>query len=108
MKRVYSHPDLTIVQLVKHQLDNHGIEAVIRGEYAAAVAGGGAGLEAWNELWIVDDSRDGEAAEVIQRMFEEPAVQEGEPWTCPGCGEEVEATFELCWNCQAVRPETAA
>lgn len=24
-------------------------------------------------------------------------------WSCVKCGEEVEDTFELCWNCQANR-----
>ena len=26
-----------------------------------------------------------------------------EPWTCPGCGEEVEGQFAQCWNCGAVQ-----
>jgi hypothetical protein len=26
-----------------------------------------------------------------------------ETWTCPSCGEQVEADFDLCWNCQTPR-----
>jgi DNA-directed RNA polymerase subunit RPC12/RpoP len=26
-------------------------------------------------------------------------------WTCPACGEQSEANFGACWNCQADRPE---
>ena len=108
MKRIYSHPDVGIVQLVKNELENRGIEAIIQGEHAAAVMGGGAGIDAWNELWVVDESRVGEAAGVVQRVIDESAKIEGEPWTCPKCGEEVEASFAMCWNCGEERPEKAA
>ena len=28
----------------------------------------------------------------------------GATWTCTGCRESNEATFEVCWNCQTVGP----
>lgn len=108
MKRIYSHPDVTIVHLVKNELANQGIEAVIQGEHAAAIIGGGAGIDAWNELWVVDDAREQEAAAVVQRVIEKSSVPEGEPWTCPNCGEAVDAPFDVCWNCGAERPKQAS
>ena len=24
-------------------------------------------------------------------------------WTCPGCGEEIEAGFDACWNCGVIK-----
>ena len=97
-----------MVHLVKNELENCGIEAVIRGEHTAAVFGGGAGIEAWNELWVVDESRMKEAAGVIQQVIERPAKQEGDPWTCTNCGEEVEPPLDVCWNCGNERPVAAA
>src|SRR5690554_3346737 len=37
MHKVYSHPSEAMVHLVKSELENHGIETVVRGEHAAAV-----------------------------------------------------------------------
>lgn len=31
----------------------------------------------------------------------------GAEWTCSGCGESNEATFEVCWSCQTVAPGSA-
>jgi predicted RNA-binding Zn-ribbon protein involved in translation (DUF1610 family) len=43
------------------------------------------------------------------RNFEaEPEFEAGNPqdyWRCPNCGEIVENDFELCWNCECVKPE---
>ena len=104
MKRIYSHPDETIIHLVKNELANRGIEAVIRGEHAAAIVGGGAGIDAWNELWVMDEARLHEALSVIERVIEKSPVQDGAPWTCPRCDEVVEASFDVCWNCGAEGP----
>lgn len=106
MQKIYSHPDLAIVHLIKNELENRGIEAVIRGEHAAAVLGGGSGIEASNELWIVDEDRIQEAAQVIQNEIEHSPTEEGEPWTCPRCGEELEPQFAVCWKCGQERPGT--
>ena len=34
-----------------------------------------------------------------------PDYGEGIPWDCPACGETIDGSFEICWNCQAPRPE---
>lgn len=28
-------------------------------------------------------------------------------WKCPQCGEEVEGSFDICWNCETARPVPA-
>ncbi len=30
-----------------------------------------------------------------------------EIWKCRGCGEEIEAQFDTCWNCETPRPDPA-
>lgn len=114
MQRIYSHPDVGMVHLVKNELENRGIEAVVRGEHLAGVIGGGAGIEAWFELWVVDDARVQEAAQIVQAAIAqatEAAEGEdvpGDPWTCPQCGEEIEPPFAVCWSCGQARPEGEA
>lgn len=105
MRRIYSHPNLAMVQLAKNELDNRGIHSVIQGEHLATVIGGGAGFDAWVELWVNDDDRVEEAVSVIQESVESEGAEEGRPWTCSSCGETIEAQFDLCWNCGANRPE---
>ena len=108
MHRVYSHLNPALVQLVKNELDQRGIGAVARGEHLAAVAGGGAAAEAWHALWIADGARLGEAAEVVRAVIGDEAEEVPEPWTCPQCGEEVEGTFAVCWNCGHAPPAAGA
>jgi hypothetical protein len=48
------------------------------------------------------------AADVL-RTFEAPAdVADGTEWFCPRCGAEVDAGFDVCWSCEAVRDEHAS
>lgn len=105
MRKIYTHPELAMVQLAKNELQNRGIDSVIRGEHLASVAGGGASFDAWVELWVVDDARLQEAAQAIQETFEHTAEEAGKPWTCPNCGETIEPQFAVCWNCGHKRPE---
>jgi len=106
MKRIYSHPNLGVVHMLKNELEHHGIETAIPGEHGAAMFTGGAAFDAW--LWIADDARLDEAAGLIQRVIEEPATHEDASWRCPTCGEEVDAPIEMCWNCGEAHPEQAA
>ena len=105
MRKIYSHPDMAIVQLVKNELENRGIKSVIRGEHLAAVAGGGASMDAWFELWVMEDERLQETARVVQEFIEHDDVEGAEPWRCPDCGEKIEPQFAVCWNCGRARPE---
>jgi predicted amidophosphoribosyltransferase len=45
-------------------------------------------------LWLIQ-----RAAQEIERVRAQPESY----WTCPECGEEVPAHFDLCWNCEAPR-----
>ncbi len=104
MRKIYSHPDLGIVHLLKNELENRGILASIRGEHGAAMIGAATGIDAWTELWIADDDRVVEAVRIVQMQTDDGEAPGGEPWTCPSCGETLEAQFGACWNCGEARP----
>lgn len=36
--------------------------------------------------------------ESLRRLSE--SIPEQPPWSCPECQEEVDGTFDICWNCQ--------
>ena len=96
MKRIYSHPDAGVVHLVRNELEQRGIRAVVRGEHLAAA---GVPMEAWGELWLLDEGQLPEAARVVRAVTKEPDDADAPPWTCPACGERVEPQFAVCWHC---------
>jgi len=100
MLKVYSSPVGTSVHNIKNVLEASGIECTVRGENLTVGVGELPPVECWAELWIVDESRLKEAKSIISGA-DQPA---GDPWTCAGCNERIEAEFGQCWNCQTHRP----
>ena len=102
MTRVYSTPDPSVAHLVQNALEEHGIDAVVRGERRGALAGELAWTDTWAEVWVGDAAR---AAEALALVADATAAPEAGPgWRCAVCGEDVEGAFEACWNCGADRP----
>jgi hypothetical protein len=59
------------------------------------------------EIQVPADKVD--AARRVLRRYEadgEDDAEATEPWICRRCGEENEASFEACWNCQAAPSHT--
>ena len=100
MKIVFSSPDLADIAHLKDLLESAGIACFINNEISAGLMGGIPRNESTPELWIEDDSRLEEALQ-IKRDSQTPI--EGKPWTCPQCGEQIEAQFTSCWKCGAAR-----
>ncbi|NBB93645.1 MAG: DUF2007 domain-containing protein [Gammaproteobacteria bacterium] len=50
-------------------------------------------------IWVRKRDLEG-ARRVLERRDEHG---EGAPWTCPDCGERLEAQFTSCWQCGRVR-----
>lgn len=108
MHKIYAHPDTGVTHLLKNELEQNDIEAVIKGDHLAWAAGGAAANEAWYELWVEEDAQIQRALGIVHRFIQRNVVEEIEPsesWTCPNCGEEVEAQFALCWKCGHEAPE---
>ena len=100
MTKIYSSQNGADVHNLKNVLQARGIACEVRGEHLGAGLGELPPNQCWVELWIVDDSELEEAQTILRRE----ARTTGEPWTCPSCGEDVEARFDQCWNCQGYRP----
>ena len=103
MQRVYSHPDPAMAHLVRHTLDERGIDAIVRGERLGPSVGEVPWVEAWAEVWVGDEARLNEARAVVAEVTAGSGAAEP-VWRCATCGEEVEGTFGACWNCGAERP----
>ena len=56
------------------------------------------------ELWVIHDEDFARAAELRDAWRATPPTAQS-PWTCPSCGEQLEAQFTSCWKCGAIREE---
>ncbi len=100
MRRIHVTENLQRALLIRHALENHGIPATILGEHTsfAATSFGGM-LERRLEVWVLDEQNAGEAEHVIEALFADDGSPPGDGWTCPNCGEKIEADFTTCWQC---------
>lgn len=103
MKKVYSSLDHVHTQYLKQVLSDNGIACILRNEFLGGAAGELPIVETWPELWVVDDAQAERAIELIEAV---EAARVGDPgaWDCPGCGETIEAGFDVCWQCGTPRP----
>lgn len=97
MTRIYSSLNSMDVYNLKNVLESAGIECEVRGEYRRSAIGELPVGESFIELWIVDDDR----LEEARAILDAPPTR---PWSCPKCGESVEAGFGQCWSCGYDRP----
>ncbi len=103
MKLVHSEMGVPLMHHLKNLLENEGIACIIRNETLFMAAGELPPISVWPELWVEDSQYD--SAREIIKMALSDEVKAGDPWICPGCGEEHEPQFTDCWNCGEPRPE---
>jgi Putative prokaryotic signal transducing protein len=99
MKCVYTAPNSLMVDHLKLVLDSAGIDSVVEHRQLSSGVGGIPPQETWPELWILDDSQETRALELIARAdAEAPAAGQR---VCLACGERFGAQFDTCWKCGA-------
>lgn len=103
MKRVYRTDSLIIVAHLKNILVHEGIPCIIKNDRLLGALGEIPFLECWPEVWVVNDE-DAEGAERVIHQALRGESDTGAPWICPGCGEQVEGQFAVCWQCGASCP----
>jgi hypothetical protein len=101
MKLVYTHPNAVLVAQARASLELAGVDCTVRNEYASGAIGELAPIDAWPELWVVDDS---ELQRAKLLVAESRAVIQEPDWQCKQCGSDSPATFEFCWQCAGERP----
>ena len=95
--------------LVKALLDDAGIQARIVGEMLKGVAGElPLGQTIAPRVWVFENDAP-RAREIIaewEKRYLADRARQAAPWQCSQCSAEVEGSFDICWKCQAPRPET--
>jgi hypothetical protein len=106
MRSLYQAVDGLEARLLIAELAAARIEAVVLGEYLAGAAGE---LSAFNypTVWVVDEEQFGAAEKVLETFLagrsDPPAA--ARDWLCGRCGAEVDAGFDICWQCGSPRQE---
>lgn len=101
MRKVWTADNPGDAHVLKDLLESRGIAASVQGEQAFA---GGDVLwgakDSYPTVWIKDDSQFDEARKTAAEFDKSGAPPaEGEPWTCPKCGEKLDPQFTDCWKC---------
>jgi hypothetical protein len=104
---VAQHP--TEAHFVRDLLEAEGIAAEVRGEALFGMRGEAPVTpDTLPSVWVSGESLEKALAIVAAyRDGDGRAEAVGEPWRCPGCGEELEPQFTECWECGSARPKGA-
>lgn len=103
MLKFYQAGDSLEARQLVDALGAHHIEATVLGEYLAGAAGE---LPAFASPWVwLINNEDLRPAQAVLDGFlaSRGSLPRGGPWVCDHCGAEVDAGFEICWQCGAGR-----
>ena len=98
MRRLYEARDRIEAQFLRDLLERHCISATVLGDFLAGAAGE-LPVNIFPAVWILEDADWPRAHELLLQFQAGASSTDGDPWVCPGCGEEVAGEFDLCWNC---------
>jgi hypothetical protein len=101
MKMLFTSMNRTEVGILSSIIEKAGIECENRNEDTNTNFPTG---PFYLELWVIHDEEFAKAVELRDAWRAEPPVEQ-RPWICPECGEKLEAQFNSCWKCGAVRKD---
>ena len=110
MIEVYRAAHPAQAHLLRGLLEAEGIEAVVIGEFGFNVRGEAPMTEETLPRVCVVNAADAERGRAIAVSFDAggPGAGPAASWTCPQCGEAIEAQFGECWKCGASKPGVSA
>jgi hypothetical protein len=102
IKLTESH-SLVEIEALRAQLEDAGIQCLIKNQYASSLAGEVPFAEVFPELWLVQDEDLSQARELLDQWKDQDV--QGHRWTCKNCGEGHGAQYTECWKCGATRDQ---
>lgn len=103
MLKFYQAQDSLEARQVIDALSAHRIEATVLGEYLSGAAGE---LSAFNFpwVWLINNDDLGAAQSVLDGFLaSRGSLPKAGPWVCGHCAAEVDAGFDICWQCGSPR-----
>lgn len=102
VRKIYTAESVVEVAHLRNVLESAGIECLVRNDRLSGAIGEIPFVECWPELWVRRPGDTLRARGLIDQVLRSGG--EGDPWTCPGCGERIEPQFSQCWRCAAAAP----
>ena len=99
VKKLYSASSLPDAHLIRNLLEQAGIEAHVFNENAQSGVGQLPVMEAYPQVWIVNEHDLERARRIVEAFEQMPAIRSN--LRCDRCSEDNPTTFQLCWNCGA-------
>src|SRR6476661_5916730 len=103
MRELYTSMDSTRIGFYKSVLDEAGIASYIQNDTTSQVMNMLA-MVFQPTLCIIEDERYEEALDLL-RPHHNPSEISALEWRCHACNESVPGSFEICWNCNATKPD---
>ena len=103
MRRVYTAATLPEAHLIQQLLEGAGIKARVFNENAQGALGELPVIEAWPDVWVIQDHQFAAARAVIEHHETQSDVER----ECRRCGEFSPGSFEFCWHCLDALPATS-
>ena len=107
MREIFVDQDHARVGFYKSILDEAGIPNFIRNESTNNTIVGMPSALFFPALCVVRDEDYDRAMKLLGEIYYAPPSQ-GPDWRCPKCEEEVPASFDSCWQCGTVRPDSTS
>ena len=107
MREIFVHQDFTRVGHYKSILDSAEIPSFIRNEISHSLVTELPCPLMFPTLCVENDADYDRALELLRKVHK-PTTPDAPDWICPGCKEPVPGTFDSCWSCGGVMPETSA
>ena len=99
MLKFYEARDSLEARQLVDVLAAHHVEATVLGEYLSGAAGELSALHfPW--VWLINNDDLSAAQEVLEGfLVSRGSLPKRGPWVCPQCGAQVDAGFDICWQC---------
>ena len=109
MKEIFRDINLTTVRYYKSLLEDEGIPAILRNEYASTSGITGIPIpEFYPNICIVNEEDYPAALEILNHALHSNENNIEVEVTCPDCGEPNPGNFEICYLCNKLLPEQSA
>lgn len=106
MERVYSAQNSLLVDNLKNVLEAEEIECIVKNRQLSGAVGEVPPIEAWLELWVLDDAHVERAHALVDAALDDSGVATA--WRCEKCGEEIPGELGACWKCSGETVERPA
>lgn len=103
MKQVFVSQNLIEVEMRKEQLEQAGIQCMIKNQRSSGLAGEIPFVEIFPELWVLQEQDYDQARQLLEEETELLPVNQ-DLWTCSECSEPHESQFGVCWKCGQEKP----